>query len=86
MEQPRFSPRLGAERLRAKGELDELDELAEARRESPEQRLALSLELCELTRELAEAASAAWTRSLPNDLPDKAALYAAPLRAAASYR
>jgi hypothetical protein len=77
---------LRVDRLAARTELDELDELAQARAESPEQRLELALELADLSRELAEAAAAAWTRSPAYDLADKAARYVSPLRAACTAR
>jgi hypothetical protein len=70
------------EALKERSELDELDELRAARAESPAQRLQLALELSELTRELAEAAAAPWTRASADDLDEKAHCYLAPLRAA----
>jgi hypothetical protein len=70
------------EALNARSELDELAELAEARQESPAERLALSIELSDLTCELAESAGAEWRES-PVDLEDKSRLYVWPLKAAA---
>lgn len=69
------------DRLRERSLRDTEEEDAEARGESPESRLLLALELSDLTRDLAESASAAWTRS-ESRLEDKAKAYAAPLRAA----
>jgi hypothetical protein len=70
------------ERLRERAELDELDELTQARGESPAERLLMALELAELGRELADAANAPWIRSPPDDLGQKARIYASPLRMA----
>ena len=74
------------EPLKERSELDELDELREARAESPAERLQLALELSELTRELAEATAASWTRATPDDLDEKARVYLAPLRAVTKRR
>lgn len=65
---------------------DEREELAQARQESPAERLDLALELSELTRELAEAAGAAWLSTPFDDLAHKALLHVRPLRAAAGKR
>jgi hypothetical protein len=73
-------------RLRQRSELDERDELVAAREETPEERFLLSLELAELTRELAQAAGADWVRGECHDLSEKSRLYALPLRAAMERR
>jgi hypothetical protein len=66
--------------LSERSRLDEQDELALARSETPAERFEMAVELSELLRELAEAADAHWTREPAQDLSDKAALYALPLR------
>ncbi len=76
---------LRREALRAKAELDDLAEFAQAREESPAERLALSIELSDLTYELAESAGAEWLES-EVDLEEKARRYVRPLKAAASAR
>jgi hypothetical protein len=68
-------------RLRQRSDLDERDELVSARDETPEERFLLSLELAELTRELAQAAGADWVTREYDDLAEKSRLYAVPLRA-----
>jgi hypothetical protein len=74
------------QRLRQRSELDEQDELITAREETPEERFLLSVELAELTRELAEAAGAAWLTGERDDLAEKSRLYVLPLRAAMERR
>jgi hypothetical protein len=69
-------------RLRERSELDERDELVASREQTPEERLQLSLELADLTRELATAAGASWVTREPDDLPEKSRLYVLPLRLA----
>lgn len=66
-----------ARALRERSDLD--DELEQSRAESPEARIALSLELSELSRSAAESLGAAWIRVPPDDLAEKARLYARPL-------
>jgi hypothetical protein len=72
-----------AESLRERSRRDEREEHAMAREESPSDKLSLSLELSDLVRDLAESASAGWTRSATL-LEEKARLYVLPLRVAAS--
>jgi hypothetical protein len=74
------------QRLRDRSDLDERDELVAARDETPEERFLLSLELSELTRELAQAAGADWTTHERDDLPEKSRAYALPLRVAMDRR
>ncbi len=69
------------DRLAERSLRDQSDEEQAARAESPADRLLLALELSDLTRGLAESASAAWTRS-PSRLEEKIIIYVAPLRAA----
>ncbi len=59
---------------------DEEDERTESDKETPTERLELALELSELAREAAESVGADWIVSPPADLPEKARLYALPLR------
>ena len=74
---------LRRERMAERSRIDELEERATNLRETPSERLMLALELADLTRDLAESASAAWVRQ-PRPLEGKARLYVAPLRAATS--
>jgi hypothetical protein len=76
-------PPVRRDRLRELGVRDQLEELAQARQETCGERLALALELADLTREFAEAAPAAWLAAEPDDLADKARLWLGPLRVAA---
>jgi hypothetical protein len=80
---PRMILPFRRERLHELSVRDQLDELAQARSETPEERLGLALELADLTRELAEAAAAPWLDSPSNDLADKARSYLGALHAAA---
>jgi hypothetical protein len=73
---------LRRERLAERSRRDQLEEAALARLESPSERLALALELSELTRDLAEAASASWLGS-DSRLSDKLRFYVTPLESAA---
>jgi hypothetical protein len=81
-----LTPPLRRDRLRELGARDQFEELTQARLETCEERLALALELSDLTRELAEAASSSWLANEPHDLAEKAHLYLDPLRAAAGVR
>ena len=67
-------------RLRRRSDLDDRDELSLASEDTPEERFLLSLELAELTRELAQAAGADWIKRERQDLSEKSRLYALPLR------
>ena len=69
------------EALRERQALDEADELAQHARETISDRLAMAIELSELTRALAVAVGAPWVAEAVDDLEDKARLWAAPLRA-----
>jgi hypothetical protein len=69
-------------RLRERNALDLAQEIEEARTRSPAERLEQTLELSELTRALAQATGA----EVPDDLAEKARLYAEPLRVAARGR
>jgi hypothetical protein len=69
------------ETLREREALDEADEAVAYAHETPADRLAVAIELSDLTRSLAEAVGAPWLADLRDDLGDKARLYAAPLRA-----
>ena len=71
------------EALREREALDEADERMAYERESPSERLALTIELCDLTRALAEAVGASWVVEPDDDLAERARLYARPLRALA---
>ena len=66
--------------LKERAALDAADEAEQYQRESPEQRFRIGLALSELARKLARAAGAEWITSPPDDLADKARLYAEPLR------
>lgn len=59
--------------------VDDADEHRASAAEDPSERLELSLELSESARESAESLGADWVRSPPNDLHEKARLYARPL-------
>ena len=72
---------LRREALREREALDETDEAVAYAQETPGERLAMAIELSDLTRSLAEAAGAPWVAEPHDDLADKARLYAAPLRA-----
>ena len=74
---------LRRDRLRERSARDEQQELAQTQGESPAERLDLALELAELTRQLAEAAGAAWLSTPCDNLARKARLHVRPLRAAA---
>jgi hypothetical protein len=68
------------EALREREALDEADEMDACARETPSERLAMTIELSEITRALAEAVGAPWVTEPPDDLEQKAQAYAAPLR------
>jgi hypothetical protein len=70
------------DRLAERSRRDELDEAEAATAESPSDRLALVLELSDLTRDLAVSASVAWLDT-QSDLSEKARLYVTPLLEAA---
>jgi hypothetical protein len=76
-------PPVRREALRQREALDEADERMAHERESPSERLALTIELSDLTRALAEAVGAPWVSEPADDLGEKARLYARPLRALA---
>lgn len=67
--------------LRERALQDDADEAEACAHESLSERLALTIELSDLSRALAEAVSAAWPSAPTDDLEDKSRLYAAPLRA-----
>jgi hypothetical protein len=67
-------------RLRERNAIDAAEELAEARRRSPSERLEQTLELSNLVRELARATGADRLADEHADLEEKARLYAEPLR------
>ena len=48
--------------------------------ESSGERLALTIDLSEVAREIGEGAGAPWVFDAPDDLADKARLYALPLQ------
>lgn len=73
-------PPVRREALRKRAEIDEADERVAFESESLSDRLALALELSGITRALAESVDAPWIREPPDDLPEKARLYAEPLR------
>ena len=73
---------LRRERMAERSRLDELEERAASRRESPSERLTLALELSDLSRDLAAAAGAGWL-GRPRLLAGKARLYVGPLLAVA---
>lgn len=60
---------------------DEQNDEALSASESPDERADLALELSELAREAAESLGADWIVSPPDDLEEKARLYARPLAA-----
>jgi hypothetical protein len=72
--------RLCRESLRQRDELDALEELAQARAETEQERLELALELANLVHELAAATPRAPVPT--DDRKKKARLYLGPLRAA----
>jgi hypothetical protein len=74
-------PPVRRDALRERQALDEADEAAAYARETVGERLAMAIELSDLTRSLAEAVGAPWVTDAVDDLEDKARLYAAPLRA-----
>ncbi|MBI4701875.1 MAG: hypothetical protein HY744_12105 [Deltaproteobacteria bacterium] len=73
-------PPVRREVLREREAQDDADDAAVSARETPGERLALTIELSELTRALAEAVGAPWVTAPADDLGEKARLYAAPLR------
>jgi hypothetical protein len=74
-------PPVRREALRERQALDQVDELEAFAHETLGERLALTIELSDLSRALAEAVGASWVTQPVDDLGDKARLYAAPLRA-----
>lgn len=68
------------EALDERARIDERDEAEQYERERPERRVLIGLHLSELARKLAKAAGADWIVKPVDDLGEKAALYAAPLR------
>jgi hypothetical protein len=74
-------PPVRREALRERQALDEADEAAAYARETVGERLAMAIELSDLTRSLAEAVGAPWVTEPVDDLGDKSRLYAAPLHA-----
>jgi hypothetical protein len=70
------------DRLRERNASDLVDEIKEARRRSPAERVEQTLELSDLVRALAQAAGS----EVPDDLAEKARLYAEPLRVATRRR
>jgi hypothetical protein len=72
-------PPVRREALARRAERDAEDELRECSSESPSDRLELALELSELAREAAESLGADWVLAPPDDLAEKARLYARPL-------
>jgi len=61
--------------------MDEACDIEAYTRESVSDRLAMAIELSDLTRALAESVGAPWVNEPVDDLGDKARLYSAPLRA-----
>lgn len=70
------------DRLAERDALDEAAEREQCSRERPDERLALAVALSDLARALGRAAAAQWTIAQPDDLQQKADLWALPLRAA----
>ena len=58
---------------------DHEEELEVSDAETPDERAELSLELSEIAREAAESLGAEWVTNPPDDLREKAHLYARPL-------
>lgn len=79
-------PPVRREALARRLERDEADEVSESEAQSPAARVELALELSELARESAESLGAEWTRVPPDDLAEKARLYARPLAILAAAR
>jgi hypothetical protein len=73
-------PPVRREALRERENLDEADEYRTAEGESVSERLAMAIELSDLTRSLAESVAAPWVVEPAKDLEERARLYAAPLR------
>jgi hypothetical protein len=67
-------------RLRERNALDDAEDRAAAAHRSPAERVAMSLELSQLVRELSRATGSAQVADEATDLAEKARLYAAPLR------
>ena len=72
-------PPLRRDALARRAQRDADDEARACEAEDPAERIELSLELSELARETAESVGADWIRFPPNDLSEKARLYARPL-------
>jgi len=70
------------DRLRERNAIDLAQEIEEAQRRSTPERFEQTLELSELVRALAEATGV----EVPDDLAEKARLYAEPLRVATRRR
>lgn len=73
-------------RLRKRNALDDAEERSDAAQRSPAERVAISLELSELVRDLSRAAGTDRAAEEHDSLAEKARLYAAPLRILASRR
>jgi hypothetical protein len=73
-------------RLRERNALDEAEDREDAARRSPAERVAVSLELSQLVRDLSRAAGTERAADRCDDLAEKARLYAAPLRILAARR
>lgn len=70
--------------LRERELLDREEEVGLASDETPDERLELAFEMNDLVFAIGEAADAAWLEPGADDLADKAARYARPLRVAAT--
>jgi hypothetical protein len=73
-------------RLQERNALDDAEDRADAARRSPGERVALSLSLSQLVRDLSRAAGTAQPAGAHGDLEEKAHLYADPLRILAARR
>lgn len=73
-------------RLRERNALDEAEDRADAARRSPAERVAISLELSQLVRDLSRAAGTEQAADRYDDLAEKARLFATPLRILAARR
>jgi hypothetical protein len=73
-------------RLRERNALDDAQDRAEARRRSPAERVASTLELSQLVRDLSQATGSDELVDEAVALGEKARLYAAPLRILAARR
>lgn len=73
-------------RLRVRNDLDEREEREDAARRSPAERVAASLSLSQLVRDLSLAAGTSESADEHDGLAAKARLYALPLRLLSSHR